>query len=246
MWGTVLLMAVVAGVDPARIAAVVFILSRARPMRLLVAYFIGGFGLSLIIGAVAVFVLKGAGFGQKSSVPPGIEIAVGVLALVAAALIGSGAAARMRDRAQERHQKTPVTVSHGAPDPGTRPGIEQLPGFDRLPARAQAALKRESPWVAWIAGLAVGLPTAYYLAAIAAILKSGGSAGAQAGALIVFNLIAFGLAEIPMVSFLAAPEATRTRVDQLYDWMNTHHRQVMTALAAVVGVYLVIVGISKL
>ena len=38
-------------------------------MRLLVAYFIGGFGLSLIIGAVAVFVLKGAGFGQKAQFP---------------------------------------------------------------------------------------------------------------------------------------------------------------------------------
>jgi hypothetical protein len=245
MWGTVLLMAVVAGVDPARIAAVVFILSRARPMRLLVAYFIGGFGLSLIIGAVAVFVLKGAGFGQKSSVPPEIEIAVGVLALVAAALVGSGVAARLRDRAQARHPAH-ATVSHGPPDPGARPGIEQLPGFDRLPARAQTALKSESPWVAWVAGLAVGMPTAYYLAAIAAILKSGESAGAQVGALVVFNLVAFGLAEVPMVSFLVAPEATRTRVDQLYDWINAHHREVMTALAAVVGVYLVIVGISKL
>jgi Sap, sulfolipid-1-addressing protein len=202
MWGTVLLMAVVAGVDLARIAAVVFILSRPRPTRLLVAYFIGGFGLSLIIGAVAVFVLKGA--------------------------------------------ETHAAVTHGPPDPGTRPGIEQLPGFDRLPARAQAALKTESPWVAWIAGLAVGLPTAYYLAATAAILNADGSAGAQVAALVVFNLITFGLAEIPMVSFRVAPDATRARVDQLYDWMNTHHRLVLTALAAVVGVYLVIVGISKL
>ena len=246
MWGTVLLMALVAGVDPARIAAAVFILSRTRPMRLLVAYFIGGFGLSLIIGVVAVFVLKGAGFGQKSSVPPAIEIAVGVLALVAAALVGSGVAARLRDRAQAKRPKTRAPVTHGPPDPGTRPGIEQLPGFDRLPARAQTALKTESPWVAWVAGLAVGMPTAYYLAAIAAILKAGGSAGAQVGALVVFNLVAFGLAEIPMGSFLIAPDATRARVDQLYDWMNTHHRLVMTAVAAVVGIYLVIVGISKL
>jgi Sap, sulfolipid-1-addressing protein len=246
MWGTVLLMAAVAGVDPARIAAVVFILSRTKPMRLLLAYFVGGFGLSLIIGAVVVFVLKGAGVGQKSSVPPEIEIAVGVLALVAAALIGSGVAARLRDRAQARRPKDKVAVTHGPPDPGTRPGIEQLPGFDRLPPRAQAALKSESPWVAWVAGLAVGMPTAYYLAAIAAILNSGGGAGPQVAALVVFNLIAFALAEIPMVSFLIAPEATRARVDQLYDWMNTHHRVIVTALAAVVGVYLIVVGISKL
>lgn len=49
-----------------------------------------------------------------------------------------------------------------------------------------------------------------------------------------------------MVSFWAAPEATRKRVDQLYDWMNAHHRLVVTTLAGVVGVYLLIVGISKL
>jgi Sap, sulfolipid-1-addressing protein len=71
-------------------------------------------------------------------------------------------------------------------------------------------------------------------------------AGPQIAALVVFNLIAFALAEIPMVSFLIAPEATRARVDQLYDWMNTHHRVIVTALAAVVGVYLLVVGISKL
>jgi hypothetical protein len=80
------------------------------------------------------------------------------------------------------------------------------------------------------------MPPAYYLAAIAAILNSGGGPGPQIAALVVFNLIAFALAEIPMVSFLIAPEATRARVDQLYDWMNTHHRVIVTALATVVGV----------
>jgi hypothetical protein len=240
-----LLMAVVAGVDPARIAAVVFILSRTKPMALLLAYFVGGFGLSLVIGAVVVFVLKGVGVGQKSSVPPEIEIAVGVLALLAAVLVGTGLAARLRDRVQARHPKANGTAAR-ASAAGERPGIEQLPGFDRLPPRAQNALKSESPWVAWIAGLAVGMPTAYYLAAIAAILKSGVAVSTQVGALFVFNVVAFALAEIPMVSFLAAPEATRTRLDQLYDWMNAHHRLVVATLAGVVGVYLLLIGISKL
>jgi Sap, sulfolipid-1-addressing protein len=58
--------------------------------------------------------------------------------------------------------------------------------------------------------------------------------------------VAFAIAEIPLVSFVLAPEATRARLDQLYGWISSHQRFVVTALAAVVGAYLVVVGISKL
>jgi Sap, sulfolipid-1-addressing protein len=126
MWRTVLFMAVAACVDPAKIGVVSYILSRPGPMRRLVAYYIGGFGVSLIIGGVIVFVLDGVSIGTSSSIPPGIEIAVGVIAV--------------------------------------------LVGFEKLPHRVRDAVRSESPW---IAGVSVGMPTAYYLAAVAAILRSG-------------------------------------------------------------------------
>lgn len=50
MWGTVLLMAVVAGADPVRLGTVALMLTRTKPMRLLLGYFVGGFGLNFIIG----------------------------------------------------------------------------------------------------------------------------------------------------------------------------------------------------
>ena len=84
------------------------------------------------------------------------------------------------------------------------------------------------------------------LAAIAAILKSGAEAPTQISALLVFSLVAFVAAEIPLVSFAVAPEATRARVDQLCTWVSTHQRLVVTILASVVGVYLTAIGISKL
>jgi len=71
VWGTVVLMAAVTAVDPKRIGVVAVMLSRPRTMRLLLAYFIGGFGVSLIAGAVSLFVLEGAGIETKNSVPPG-------------------------------------------------------------------------------------------------------------------------------------------------------------------------------
>jgi hypothetical protein len=119
-------------------------------------------------------------------------------------------------------------------------------GFDKLPGRVKAVLSKESPWVAWVAGIAVGMPSAYYLAAIAAILKSGAGGGAQVAALVVFNVVAFAQSEIPIGSYLIAPDATRTRIKQLYTWVSSHQRLVLTVLTGVVGIYLVIVGVSKL
>jgi Sap, sulfolipid-1-addressing protein len=238
-------MAVVAGLDPVRIGAVAYILARPRAMRLLVAYFIGGFGVSLIVGGVVVFVLAGADIGKSSSVPPEIEVAVGALALVVSVLVATGIAGRLRDRVQARRPR-----ADDSDEPQTaerdRAGVEKLPGFEKLPQHVQDVLRSESPWIAWIAGVAVGMPSAYYLAAIAAILKSGVGTGGRIAGLLVFNVIAFAAAEIPLVSFAVAPEATRTRVDQLQGWVSTNQRIVIATLAGIVGVYLLIVGISKL
>jgi hypothetical protein len=181
MWGTVLLMAVVVALDPAQVGASAYILARPSAMRLLVAYFIGGFGVSLIAGAVVLFVLDGVGIGQSSSIPPEIEIAVGALALVVAALVGSGVAGRLRDRAKSsRASDQPADRPASAAD--GRPSLEKLPGFEKLPHRLQEALHNDSPWLAWAYGVALGMPSAYYLAAIAAILKSGVGTGTQIAA----------------------------------------------------------------
>jgi hypothetical protein len=245
MWATVLLMAVVVAIDPGQVGAVAYILSRQRAMRLLIAYFLGGFGVSLISGGVILFILGQADLGKSSSIPPEIEITVGALALAVAALVGSGVAGRLRDRAQRRRAVDKPRDRPPRADSG-RDRVEQMPGFDKLPHRLQDALHNESPWTVWIYGVAVGMPSAYYLAALAAILESGVVTGAQIGALLAFNLVAFAIAEIPLVSFALAPEATRARLDQLYTWISTHHRLVVTLLTGLVGVYLVVVGVSKL
>jgi len=244
---TVVLMAVIAWIDPMRIAAIVVILSRRQPVRHLVGCLVVGFGVSLITGAVILFVLEGVGVGSGSGIPAEIEIAVAVLALLVAALVGSGIAERVR--AKRRARRSTV----GGAETGTTTttaevprGIEQLAAFQKLPGPIQRALKSESVWVAWIAGVAIGMPSAYYLAAIAAILGAGAGVASSVAALLVFNIIAFVLTEGFLVRFLVAPDATREHVDRLYLWTRNHHRLVVTILAGVVGVYLLILGIGKL
>ena len=132
-WVTVMLMAVVAALDPMRVAALVVILARRQPVLHLVAYLIGGFGVSMIVGAVVLFVLDGVGVGGGSGIPPGIEIAVGVLALVVAALVGSGIADKLRSRRHAGH----VTADGAVSTTEVPQGIEQLAAFQKLPGPMQ-------------------------------------------------------------------------------------------------------------
>jgi hypothetical protein len=245
MWGVVLLMAVGAGLTPARIGAVAFMLTRTKPMGLLVGYYVGGFGLSLITGVVLVFVLKDIEIGKGSSVPPAIEIAVGVLSLLVSVLVGTGVSPTHRQRVLARHPDAHAPAQVIPSSSGGSPEAEALSGFERLPNRVRAVLSKDSPWIAWVAGISVGTPNAYYLAAIAAILKSGLGAATQVTALVVFNIVAFAHVEIPIVAFLIAPEATRSRIQQLYTWISVHQRLLLTVLTGVVGVYLVIEGVRK-
>jgi hypothetical protein len=68
-------------------------------------YLIGGFGISMIAGVMVLFVLKDVGANKRSSVPPGIEIAVGALLLLCAVLVGTGLSARLLERVQTPRSK---------------------------------------------------------------------------------------------------------------------------------------------
>ena len=145
-----------------------------------------------------------------------------------------------------------VAYALGAADAEERRAIEaHAPSCARCTRELEAitpaiAVLGESVWVACIAGVAVGIPSVYYLAAIAAILAADVRLGSSIAALVVFNVIAFILTEISIVSFVRAPIATRKWVDRLYTWATNRHRLVMGLLPGMVGIYLLVTGISKL
>ena len=138
MWATVVLMALVAGRGPARIAAVIVISSKSRPVRLFVAYLAGGFGVSLIVGAMVLFVLEGMGVGLRRGLPPYIEIGVGVFALVVAVVVGGGVVGRVRSRIRRRAAARGGAAETVAGEASR--GIERLPAFHKLPQPVQNAV----------------------------------------------------------------------------------------------------------
>lgn len=232
MWGTVLALALVATADPVRLGVALFLFSRPRPARHLLALLLGGLALSLVAGLVVLLVLHDLALGvmhdvtrtTASSTAGEIQIGMGVLALLLAAPIAMGYPARQRAR---------VTV------PGADPSSKLL-------ARAHQALRGGgSLWVAFFAG--VGLTTdVRYLAALAAILASGAAIGTQVGAATVYTLVTLAFVEIPLASLLAAPAKTHAVMLQVHGWIHARRRAIAAVVLAVVGIALMTTGIGHL
>ena len=98
--------------------------------------------------------------------------------------------------------------------------------------------------VAFAVGVALNLPGAFYLVALKDIAKSQRGIGTQLFAIVIFNLIMFALAEVPLLGYSFAPEATRARVEALNGWMAHHARQMVIAVALLAALYLFGRGIA--
>ncbi|MGU3498291.1 GAP family protein [Mycobacterium sp. C31M] len=107
-------------------------------------------------------------------------------------------------------------------------------------------LDGQSLWVAGAAGFGIALPSIDYLAALAVIGAADVSTATRLTALLIFNIVAFALIEIPLVAYLLAPERTRVTLSTFNDWLRAKGRRAVAALLAVVGVVLLAVGFAGL
>ena len=237
MWSTVLALALVAAADPVRIGIAVLLFSRPRPVLHLVALWLGGLAVGVVLGLGVLFGLHDFALGvmhrvalvTTSSTLGHIQIAMGVLALVVAALIAVGFSVRQRTR---------VTM------PGADPSYPATPtATSRLSTRALDALRAGPPWITFLVGVLITTDFRY-LAALTAILASGAAVGTQVSAAAVYTVVGLAFAEIPLVSQLAAPARTRAVMSQVHEWVKARRRAVLGVIVAVLGVFLMTTGMG--
>ena len=72
------------------------------------------------------------------------------------------------------------------------------------------------------------------------------SNAAKVAAIVVFYLIMFAFVEVPIVSYVFAPERTTVAVNNFNDWLKRNGRRVAAYVLAVVGLYLTVRGIVQL
>jgi hypothetical protein len=222
---TVLLLALWAALYPTLLAVVVILLSQPRPRRLIGAYLAGGLTISISLGLIIVFALKEskAVTGERSAPSWGADLAVGVLALLLAAVLATRSDERVRHRTKR-------------PPPSNEPPSSKEPWSQRI-------MSRGSVPVVFGAALAINLPGAAYLIALKDIAAGGHGPVAEVALVVGFNLIMFALAEVPLLGLWLAPERNHDLVHRVNRWLSAHGRDIATALSAVLGIYLTARGI---
>jgi hypothetical protein len=216
-----------AALYPTLLAMVVLIVRGPNPTRMLSAYLLGAMVVSVGVGVAIVRSLDAGNVvgGGDDTVGPGIDIALGLFALVVAFILATGRDRGLRDRRERRK----ATHERPEKDPWSR-----------------RVLARESVLLTFAVGMALSLPGALYLAALKDIAAADHSPATELALVVWFNLVMFVLAELPFLGYLLSPERTEGRVFALNQWMSAHARQIAVVLAGTAAVFLLSRGLADL
>ena len=225
----ILLLALVAVVDPVLFAAGAVMLVMPDPRRVLFGFVLGALLTSIPIGLVIVFsaqVTNSAPTGTtKHTVDPGVDIAIGLGLLLTSTVLVSG----LWDRFQARRKQ------------------RRGPPKDKGPSQMQRALSKGSPGLTFCVGAVYEAgPSVVYLAAMHEIIVL--NAGTVRSVLLVVLICIAQLALIlaPLISFTIAPDWTPRALEQAKAWLSRNSRKIAVLATAIVGAWMLARGLITL
>ena len=218
--GEVILLSLTALLNPTLVAATTVMLLLDRPARLMLGYLLGAYMTSITLGLIIVFTLTNTSASNttENTISPAVDIGLGAVALAVAFVLHTGRHERLRERRQERKAAKP----------------------DKGPPRWQQQLSKGSPRVTFAVGALLTLPGASYLAGLDQIHKLKYSTAVTVLIVIGFNLVMLWLLEVPLASFLIAPEWTPDAITRAKAWVSRHAHVFAVRGFATVGALLVI------
>ena len=218
-----LVLAFVSALWPTLVAVVIVALTRDNPQRLLLGFLAGGLITTIGVGLAIVFSLEGTQIvdESRSTTDPAVDLTVGMLCLVVAYV------ARRKEMQQALAPK---------------PGKQKREG----PSRTERALARGALF-AFLLGIALNvMPGFFYLVALKDIAEADYSPAEVVVLVVVFCLLMFMLIELPILSFVVAPEKTAVWANRFNAWLHANARRVVPVLALGVGIFLIVRGIVAL
>ena len=238
MWGTVFLLALMMALDPIRLGIAILLVSRARPLLNLLAFWLGGmaagvsgFGELTLVQNFFPTVAHNVASVAAGYMSASTRIVMGVLALLIAALITLRFSVRQRAR---------IPIGGGNT---SAPVPRQPTVFSRISARTQRALDGGHTWAVFLFALTSSMPPVEFLVALGVIVASGAAVGAQLGAVVMYTVVVLALIEVPLVSYLVTPAKTQAMMLRLHSWVRAYRRQIFVAIATVGGLLLLTSGI---
>jgi 4-amino-4-deoxy-L-arabinose transferase-like glycosyltransferase len=204
---------------PLLITIVVIVLRTSHPVRLLAAFLAGGLLATIAIGIALVFTLDNSNVVSRDrrELDPAVNITVGVLALVVAAVV-----LRLGPDARERYR-------------GGKPRSNRTERF------------LENEKLAFLAGLLLNVVPGFFpFVALKDIAEGGYPAAANVALVGLFYVIMFALIEIPLAGYLVSPKRTVVTVGRMNSWFDRNAKRVGAVVLGTVGAYLVVRGLVEL
>ena len=206
--------AVLASVSPTALLVMAVYLSSANPRTMALLYVAGAVIMTVATGIALLIVIRTTGLNLPRGHDPrfGLRLGLGVLALAGAVF---------------------YTV---------RKPRETVPSEQRRPGFMARLMARPSPRFAFVTGLLVFAPGATFIAAVQVIATSDASVPLIALSLVIVVTITVIVVWLPLVGYLAAPDATTHRLAVLNGWLRTHGRAVVVYALGVGGAVLIVNG----
>ncbi len=110
---------------------------------------------------------------------------------------------------------------------------------------AERLLSGSAP-LAFLAGVAFNFPSIRYIDAIKEIVVADVSRHEQILAILLFNVLMLSPAIVPLGALVVHPTGTRSAITRIDAWMRAHARLLLTAVLAVLGLYMLVKGILAL
>jgi hypothetical protein len=221
--GEILLLSLLAALNPTLLAATTVMLLLPHPGRLMLGYWLGAMLMSVTLGVVIVSALEGSSVVNttKNTLSPAANFALAVLLWILAVVLATDRRQGRKNRS-EKHQ-----------------GEKELPKW-------QQRLSTGTARTTFVVGALLSLPGATYLLALNDLHKLKYPAAVNLLVVILFNLIQLLLIEIPLIALRVAPSRTPILIEDAKAWARMHGRKLAAWALFVLGVLFAIRGLIEL
>ena len=229
----IFLLGLVSMFNPSLLAAVTVMLLLPNPKRLMLGYLLGAYTTSITLGLVIVFSLHGSSTEStsKHTISPVEDIVVGVIAVAIAWILRTG-----RDQPLQERRRRKKDAKLKAREEAGKP-------TESLPLRL---LGKGDPRVTFVVGAVLSFPGVSYLDALDHIHKLNPGTVPTVLLVVGFCLLQQILLELPLLSYVFAPEGTQDRVSRFKAWIGRNGRTAVVIGATVIGLILIARGVIAL
>jgi len=217
-------LAALAALNPKLLIVDLLLAGSQRPRAMFVCFLLGGMGLGLTVGLLDVLVLHADAIQAQNRASGGLDLALGIPLVAIGALLAA-------DRLHRRRRRP-------APPPAAKRS-------SKLGAWARRVLHEPHYALAVLIGAVVGTPGAAYLLMLHDLVSGKSPTAVQVAAVIVFVVINFALVIIPFAFYIYRPLRTEKAIKRFKDWLTSHERQIVAAVALFAGGYMVISGLVR-